>query len=206
MFHIILSSFILSVIHAMIPNHWLPIVAVSRAEKWNRNTTLWATAISGTSHIASTILIGVIVGWVGYSLSSSYHWISTVVAPAILVGLGIFYIVRNFLSHHHHDHFGVIPQNKTSVSAIILSLSIGMFFSPCIELESYYFTAGTYGWTGILIVSLVYLIITVSAMITLVAVALKGMTKFNFGWLEKNEKAVIGLVLVMIGTLTCFIN
>ncbi len=206
MFHLIISSIVLSVVHALIPNHWLPIVAISRAEKWSKGTTLWATAISGIAHIASTIGIGLLVGFAGYRLSTTYVWISTVVAPAILIGLGIIYIARNFLSHHHHhDHFGKIPKNKT-VTAVIISLSIGMFFSPCIELESYYFTAGIYGWTGILLVSLVYLVITVSAMVILVSVALKGMNRFNFDWLEKNEKLVIGIVLVLIGILTFFIH
>lgn len=206
MFHVIISSIVLSIVHALIPNHWLPIVAVSRAEKWSRATTLWATAISGIAHIASTIIIGILVGFAGYRLSSAYEWISTVIAPAILIGLGIFYIAKNFLTrHHHHDHFGKIPKNKT-IAAVIISLSIGMFFSPCIELESYYFTAGIYGWMGILIVSLVYLSVTVSAMVILVAVALQGMNRFNFDLLEKNEKAVIGIVLVAIGILTFFIH
>ena len=206
MFHIILSSILLSIVHALIPNHWLPIVAISRAEKWSRATALWATAISGTAHIASTIAIGIVVGFAGYRLSATYEWISTVVAPFILIALGIFYIGHSFLSHHHHhNHFGNIPKDK-SVTAIIISLSIGMFFSPCIELESYYFTAGVHGWRGIIVVSLVYLLITVSAMVMLVAVALQGMNRFKFEWLEKNEKSVIGVVLILIGILTFFIH
>jgi nickel/cobalt transporter (NicO) family protein len=206
MLHIILSSIVLSIVHALIPNHWLPIVAISRAEKWSRATTLWATAISGIAHIASTIAIGILVGLAGLRLSETYEWISTVAAPSILIGLGIFYIAHNYFSHHHHhDHFGKIPRNK-SIAAIIVSLSVGMFFSPCIELESYYFTAGTFGWGGILMVSLVYLVITVSAMLVLVAVALKGMNRFKFEWFEKNEKAVIGLALILIGILTFFVH
>jgi nickel/cobalt exporter len=206
MLHIILSSILLSIVHALIPNHWLPIVAISRGEKWSRATTLWATAISGVAHIASTIAIGIIVGFAGYKLSATYEWISTVVAPAILIALGVIYIGRNFFSHHHeHNHFGAIPNNK-SIGTIILSLSVAMFFSPCIELETYYFTAGIYGWMGILIVSIVYLFITVSAMVILVAVALQGMNRFKFEWLEKNEKAVIGLALILIGVLTFIIH
>jgi nickel/cobalt exporter len=206
MFHVILSSILLSIVHALIPNHWLPIVGISRAERWTRATTLWATAISGIAHIASTIAIGILVGFAGYKLSSTYEWISTVVAPAILIALGLIYIARNFFSHHHeHNHFGSIPKNK-SISTIIISLSIAMFFSPCIELETYYFTAGIYGWIGILIVSIVYLLITVSAMVVLVAVALHGMNRFKFEWLEKNEKAVIGMALILIGILTFYIH
>src|SRR3954468_14943618 len=121
MLHIILSSILLSIVHALIPNHWLPIVAISRAEKWNKATTLWATAISGIAHIASTIAIGALVGFAGYRLSSTYAWISTVVAPSILIALGIFYLAHNYFSHHHHhNHFGNIPKNK-SISAIVIS-------------------------------------------------------------------------------------
>jgi len=206
MFHIILSSFILSIIHASIPNHWLPIVAIGKVERWNKNTTLWATAISGFAHVASTILIGIIVGWAGYSLSSSYHYISSIAAPAVLILFGLIYIVRNFISHHPHTHFGENPAPNTPFATVVISLSIGMFFSPCVELESYYFTAGTYGWMGILVVSIVYLVVTVAAMITYVALALEGVKRFNVQFLEKNEKAIIGVVLIVVGLITYFVN
>ncbi len=206
MYHIIISAFLLSIIHASIPNHWLPLVAIGRVEKWNTRTTLWATAISGFAHIASTILIGILVGWAGYKLSSSYRWVYLYVAPAILVGLGLIYLFRNFLSHHHHNHFGETPKPNTPFGAIVFSLSVGMFFSPCIELESYYFTAGTLGWQGIVAVSAVYLIVTVAAMVIFVAVALQGINKLNVQFLEKNEKAIIGLVLILVGIVTYFVN
>ena len=106
MFHIIISSFVLSVIHASIPNHWLPMVAIGKVERWNKSTTLWATAISGFAHVASTILIGLVVGWAGYKLASSYSYISHIAAPAILVLFGIVYFIRNFIGYHHHHHFG----------------------------------------------------------------------------------------------------
>lgn len=206
MFHIIVSSFILSIIHASIPNHWLPIVAIGKVERWNKSTTLWATAISGFAHVASTILIGIIVGWAGYSLASSYHYISRIAAPAVLILFGLIYIVRNFISHKHHSHFGENPAPNTPFTTVVLSLSIGMFFSPCVELESYYFTAGTYGWMGIVVVSIVYLVITVSAMITYVALAMEGINRFNTQFLEKNEKAIIGVVLILVGLITYFVN
>jgi nickel/cobalt transporter (NicO) family protein len=206
LFHIILSSVVLSIIHASIPNHWLPLVAIGKAEKWNRNRTLLATAISGFAHIASTILIGVFVGWAGYRLSESYHTISLYVAPGILVLLGFGYIIRSFFRPGHHHHFGEDPKPNTPFTTVVLSLSIGMFFSPCIELESFYFTAGTWGWMGIIIVSVIYLVCTVSAMLAYVAIALEGIRHFNIQFLEKNEKLIIGLALTVIGIATYFFN
>ena len=206
MFHIIISSFVLSVIHASIPNHWLPMVAIGKVERWKKGTTLWATAISGFAHVASTILIGIVVGWAGYKLASSYSYISRVAAPAILILFGVVYFIRNFVGRHHHDQFGEKPAPNTPFATVVLSLSIGMFFSPCVELESYYFTAGAYGWLGIMVVSVVYLIVTVAAMVTYVALAIEGINRFNWQFLERNDKAIIGVVLILVGLTTYFVN
>jgi len=205
MLHIIVSSLILSIIHASIPNHWLPLVAIGRAEKWSKGTTLWATAISGFAHIASTIVIGIGVGWAGYQLSSSYHVISALVAPAVLVAFGVFYVVRHFMHRGSHLHFDKVKKNA-SFGAIVFSLSVSMFFSPCVELESYYFTAGALGWAGILGVSLVYLVVTVSAMVIYVALAIEGINRFNFTFLERNEKLIVGIVLIVMGMIAYLLN
>src|ERR1700740_2214344 len=109
MFHIIISSLLLSIIHASIPNHWVPMVAIGKVERWNKTTTLWATAISGFAHVASTILIGILVGWAGYKLSESYRYVSLYIAPVILIGFGLIYIIRNFFSHGHRHHFNENP-------------------------------------------------------------------------------------------------
>jgi sulfite exporter TauE/SafE len=206
MFQIIISSFILSIIHAAIPNHWLPLVALGKVEKWNKGTTLLATAISGTAHVASTILIGILVGWAGYRLSSQYKAIYSVVAPAILVCFGLFYLAKHFFGHAHTHHFDGKVKPDTPFAIAVSSISVAMFFSPCIELESYYFTAGTWGWTGIIVVSIIYLLVTVGAMILFVALAIDGINRFNFRFLERNEKAIIGSLLVFVGIATYFIN
>ena len=181
-------------------------VAIGKVERWKKSTTLWATAISGGAHVASTILVGMAVGWAGYRLSSSYNYITAIAAPAILVLLGMAYIIRNFWHHKPHTHYGENPAPNTPFATVVLSLSIGMFFSPCVELESYYFTAGAFGWLGILTVSTVYLVVTVAAMITYVALAIEGINRFNFQFLEKNEKAIIGTVLIMVGLASYFVN
>ncbi len=207
MFHIIINSLVLSLIHAAIPSHWLPLVAIARVERWAKNTTLWATAISGFAHVTSTILIGALVGWAGYKLAATYSQVSRIAAPGVLFLFGAAYIARHFISRdHHHSHFGENPAPNTPFATVVLALSIGMFFSPCIELESYYFTAGTFGWPGIVVVSIVYLLVTVTAMVAFVALALEGASRFNWQFLEKNDKAIIGMVLILAGITTYFVN
>ena len=172
MWQIFIGSLILSVIHASIPNHWIPLIAVSKTEKWTNNETLFATLITGFAHTISTIIIGIIVGFVGIKLSESYHYITKIAAPAILFSIGLVYLIidiKSTLQHHHkHHHHHFDEQtiiNKKSKVAILISLSIAMFLTPCIEIEAYYFQAATIGWLGIFIVSIVYVIITLIIMI-----------------------------------------
>ncbi len=214
MYQVFIGSILLSLIHALIPNHWLPLIAVGKTEKWSRSQTLWATAITGVAHTLSTILIGIIVGLIGYKLSALYGVISETIAPGILVILGIVYLLLDFRHHHHHHHHHHAPETaqdsargKTSRRvAILTTLSIAMFLTPCVEIEAYYFQAGTIGWTGIFIVSAVYLVTTLAVMLTLVSMGMKCAGNFKAEFLEHHEKSITGLVLVGLGLLALFVK
>ncbi len=153
MLQVFIGSIVLSLVHASIPNHWIPLVVIGKTERWSRTETLRVTAITGVAHTLSTIFIGVLVGMFGFKLSQDHSLIASTVAPLILVVLGIVYLILGVLGGHHHHHFDQGNQAaKVSKHSIVISLSLAMFFSPCIEIEAYYFTAGTLGWTGIWIV------------------------------------------------------
>ena len=95
---------------------------------------------------------------------------------------------------------------KVSRFSLVASLCLAMFFSPCIEIEAYYFTAGTLGWHGIVAVSLVYLVLTVVGMVVLVDLGLKGAAGVRSRFLEHHEKGVTGLLLVALGVLAHFLE
>lgn len=212
LYQILLGSILLSLVHASIPNHWLPLVAIGKTEKWSRRETLGVTAITGTAHTLSTIIIGIIVGLLGYQLSSSYELITKVAAPAILVALGIIYVLMDLRKnklhkHHHHLNPDEITKSKgKNKTAIIATLAFGMFFSPCLEIEAYYFTASKLGWLGIAIVSAVYFFITVSGIMTLVFFGLKGIEKIKSHFMEHHEFMVSGIVLILLGIISFFIE
>jgi len=195
----------LSVIHASIPNHWLPLVAISKSENWSRRETLTATAIAGFSHTASTILIGIVVGLLGFSLSEGYESTIRVIVPLILLGLGALYIISGLKHSHSHSHGVENIVGENSKTAIIVSLSSAMFFSPCVEIEVYYLSAGLFGWAGIITVSLVYLVVTILGMLLLVDLGLKGIERLNWHFLEHNERSVTGVVLMLLGVLAYFV-
>lgn len=212
-FQIILGSFLLSIVHASIPNHWLPLIAIGKVEKWNLKETLFVTFITGTSHTLSTIIIGIIVGFIGFQLNEIYKVFTHVAAPIILAILGIIYLYQDYRhskikTEHTHSHINIeeIVSKKKNKKAIITSLSIAMFFSPCFEVEVYYFTAARIGWLGIAIVSITYFIVTVLGMILLVYFASKGIEKFKINFFEHREKLISGIILLIVSMLAFFVE
>jgi len=208
MWQIFIGSIILSIIHALIPNHWLPLIAIAKAEKWSKPIAITATVITGMAHVLSSLVIGLILGIIGYKLSKSYTAVTEIIAATILVIMGIIYISLDFKKHnHHHEHLKSPEElGKKSHWAIILTLSIAMFFTPCLEIEAYYFQAGIFGWSGILLVSLVYLIITIFIMVLLVYLGLSGINKFKSHFLEHHDKLLSGIVLLVLGVIAYFIK
>jgi len=81
-----------------------------------------------------------------------------------------------------------------------------MFLTPCVEIEAYYFQAGSIGWMGIFIVSAVYLAITLVVMLLLVYLGLKGIRTVNTHFLEHHEKGITGVVLIALGVLAYFVK
>ena len=206
MLQIALSTITLSLIHAAIPNHWIPIVALAKSEKWSRKQTFSATFITGFSHTLSTIFIGIAVGFAGYKFSKYFDAFSNSISSGILITLGLIYIIidrRNNKHHHHHSHGATLKKfGGKSKAAVLFSLSLAMFLTPCAEIEAYYFKAGESGWKGIAAVSAIYVIITIISMLLLVFLGLQGTRRVRWHYLEHHEKLVTGVVLLVIGLLS----
>ncbi|MGG6239307.1 hypothetical protein [Leptolyngbya sp. KIOST-1] len=213
---IVLGTLALSLIHPLIPSHWLPFVALGKAEGWSRQETLWITALTGSAHTVSTLLIGVAVGLLGYQFADYYDIVTHLVAPAVLIGLGLVYLSKPLRQRcvpccspdeSHPVVATVSPSGRSKVAAVV-AIASAMFFSPCLEIGAFYLSAGALGWQGIALVSGVYPVVTVLGMVLVV----------NWSWQRaKSLSAAIptwnlsghtstGLVLVVLGFLTFFID
>jgi nickel/cobalt transporter (NicO) family protein len=256
MLQIIIGSSLLSFFHALIPHHWLPLALAGKSEKWSVKETIRITLLIGLMHTFSTIIIGIVIGIIGYKLTDLFQSFENLLAPSILIGLGLFFLVNNFISkdkhehdehhhhepeeHHHHDVHNNGEQNhehnenhehhcnhhhdhtthhhlseeeikflsRKSKRTVISAIGTMMVFSPCIEIEAFYFTAGKYGWTGIALLSLIYFIITIVVMLSCVLLAKKGLDYINkkLHFFEHYSKAIAGSVLIILGLLSVFVQ
>lgn len=213
---IVLGTLALSLIHALIPGHWLPLVTVGKAEGWSRQETLWVTALAGFAHTVSTLLIGVVVGLLGYQFAYNYEIVTHLAAPAVLIGLGLAYLskpLRQGISSgsskgKSHHAVATVSCSGHSKATTVMALTSTMFFSPCLEIGAFYLSAGALGWLGIALVSGVYPVVTVLGLVLVVNWSWQSAKPFSAAistW-NLSGHALTGLILVVLGFLTLFID
>lgn len=204
MISIITGSLIISLLHALIPNHWLPVLAIGKKEGWTLGETSRITLISGLSHVVSTVIIGLLLGLIGEELAEHLDDFTHVIAPSILILLGLYFIRQ----HYKHHHFQVEKKNleKKTKSSIITALVIAMFLSPCLEIEAYFLLAGTKGWYMMALIAIMYSVITIAGMLIWVRIVYKGLLKLNWHKWEHNAGIITGLTLVITGIISFFIQ
>lgn len=203
MTQIIIGSFLISILHAIIPNHWLPVLAIGRKEGWTLAETSRITFIAGGAHVVSTVTIGVLLGFIGSELTVHLEHFSHIVAPSILILIGLYFVRQHY--RHHHFHLQKKQLEKKTKPAIIFALVIAMFLSPCMEIEAYFLMAGTKGWYIMALIAIMYSVITLAGMLAWIRIAYKGLVKLNWHKWEHNAGIITGLVLIFTGIISFFI-
>lgn len=200
---IIIGSFLISLLHALIPSHWLPVLAIGRRENWGLKETERVTLISGLAHVLSTIIIGILLGLIGLELSENIEHFTHIIAPSILILIGLYFVRQHYVHHHFHlQNQKVAGKPK---SKIIGGLVIAMFLSPCLEIEAYFLLAGTKGWWMLVSIALMYSIVSIAGMLLWIRLAYKGLLKLNWHRWEHNAGLISGGVLIVTGILSFFI-
>lgn len=190
---ILAGSALLSIFHALIPSHWLPVLAIGRQENWSSGRTLGVTFLAGLAHVLSTVFLGSALAAVGGILASRLSAFAHWMAPAMLFALGIFYIYRHYYHHHFHLHTQNFPWG------VIATLTVAMFFSPCLEIEGYFLSAGQFGWQFVLLLSVLYGVLTIAGMLVWVKLAMSGLKRINWHQWEHNAGLITGLTLIVSG-------
>lgn len=193
MLTLLAGSAVLSFFHALIPSHWLPVLAIGRQENWPIRQILWVTFLAGLAHVLSTVLLGTILAALGGALAEKAEFFALWVAPALLTGLGLFYVYRHY--YHHHFHL----QRNNMRWGVVASLATAMFFSPCLEIEGYFLAAGQFGWAFVGLMAMVYGAVTILGMLIWVRLVLGGLQRLNWHKWEHNAGLITGATLILSG-------
>jgi hypothetical protein len=205
MISIFTGTLLISILHALIPSHWLPITALSHSLKWTKKETLLVTFYLGISHVASTLLLGIVLYFLGKQIEEHYSHYFEIAVPIGLILIGIVFIYR----HHTHHHFHIDEKearNKRTKLQIVSSLMLLMFLSPCLEIEAYFLLAGQFAIWFLIVLVTTYTILTIGGMLLWVSVALKGLKHANWHRIEHNAGLITGVILIITGIFSFFVH
>lgn len=196
---LLLGSLALSLLHAAIPNHWLPIVAIGKRLGWTARKASRITLLAGSAHALSTVLIGLLVSAAGWQLSAFAETFMETAAPLLLILLGAIFIWRHYYHRHFHLH-GQLPIQLPE-KQLVVALASAMFLSPCLEIGAFFLVAGTHGTWAVFSLSALYTITTVGGMVVWVQLVWHGLTLANWHTLEHYAGIISGVVLILAGVL-----
>jgi nickel/cobalt exporter len=204
MYNIFIGSLIISLLHAVIPNHWLPVLAIGKKHGWSLAETTRITFFAGMAHVISTLVIGLLLALIGSELAGQIKNFTKIIAPSVLILMGLFFLRQHY--SHHHFHVEKDKIDKKSKASVTVALVMAMFLSPCMEIEAYFLLAGTKGWYFLVMIASMYAVITITGMLLWIRIAYKGLLKLNWHKWEHNAGIITGLVLIVTGIISFFIN
>lgn len=197
---LLVGSLLLSLFHALIPSHWLPVLAIGRQEGWSTRQTLWITFVTGLAHVLSTVLVGLLLAALGGVLADRMEVFTHWMAPVLLTVLGIFYLYQHYRHHHFHLH------RQSTRWGVVGTLAAAMFLSPCLEIEGYFLAAGQYGWGFVGLMAVLYAVVTISGMLVWVYLALHGLKRLDWHAWEHNAGLITGITLILSGAALLWIE
>lgn len=200
---LIFGTLLLSILHGIIPGHWLPVVALKKQFNWSAGLTLRVAALAASAHAVSTVALGLVLAWAGSFMAAQVEAFTHWVMPIGLIGLGIFFMYQHYTHHHFHlSHEEDVTH--ASPRRVVGLLALMMFLSPCLEIEAFFVLAGAQGWRTVALVSVLYAILSIVGITLWVAVAQTGLQRLNWHRIEHNAGLISGGVLVLTGLMSFF--
>ncbi len=210
---ILLTGLFISVLHSMLPTHWLPFVMASRSQKWTWSKTQSILLIAGFGHIIMTTILGSVIFVLGLGVYHNIQSYFIAIASSSIALFGGYQIYQYKMghkhshcdhdhAHHHSDEF----QTKSKDGWAILSLLSLLTFSPCESFLPVYLSAVGYGWKGFVLLSLVLAVGTLTTMLSFTWISAKTINKYQMDWLEDHEKLIIGVGLILLAIMLAVIE
>jgi hypothetical protein len=201
---LIIAAAIIGFSHTVLgPDHYLPFVVISKARKWSLKKTIMITALCGIGHVAGSIVLGL----VGIAFGIAIGELETLeslrgnLAAWVLLTFGLAYMlwgIRKMSGKRVHSHGHVQLNNKTNVTPWILFTVFVL--GPCEPLiPILMYPAARNSTSGMLVVSMVFAIVTISTMTIAVSLLVSGTRFISTDKLEKYSHAFAGLVIFLCG-------
>ena len=213
------------------PDHYVPFTMMAEAQRWGRLKTIVVTILCGLGHVLSSVVLGGLGIALGFAVTSleSVESVRGDIAAWLLIAFGLVYALWGFRrayknrphehahlhqdgsahSHvhsHHAAHSHIHLENKkTSITPWVLFTIF--VFGPCEPLiPILMYPAATRSLGGVILVTSVFSVVTISTMVCMVLVSLWGIQFARLKKLEQYTHALAGSVICLSGLAVKFLG
>ena len=194
---LLFSALTIGLLHALAPDHWIPFVALAKAQQWSKWKTTYSVFLAGLGHVSSSVVIGLIGIAIGIATEHVTGWetLRGNVASLLLIGFGLAYMIYGLKQlgkkHTHRDN--------SAKSVSYWTLFILIIFGPCEPLIPLLFASSAYGWFNVVLLVTLFSAATIVMMQIQVHAALWGFSFIRTHIFEHAADAIAGGVIVITG-------
>jgi hypothetical protein len=186
--------------HAILPDHWMPLAVVGRAERYPLPRIARLSGLAGIAHVLVSLLLGAVIVAVGLQFRSSVADAEDAIVGGLLIATGTAFAVYELVGHGHRGHDHARAAHRVRGAAAVM-VPFGAAASPDLTILPVFLAAAATG-LGAAIGSLVaFAVATVATFVVLTVVAAAGGYALRAPWLDRAAGAVTAAVLVIIGVL-----
>jgi nickel/cobalt transporter (NicO) family protein len=105
---LILAAATVAILHSILPDHWVPLAVVARAERWGIGRVARLSALASAGHVLTSVVLGGVIAVVGLQFQRQIDVQQGHLVGAVLIITGVAFLVWGLTghghSHHHAEH------------------------------------------------------------------------------------------------------
>ncbi len=199
-----LSAAFVGFVHSLSPGHWLPVVLMVKARKWDLGQAAFGALVAASGHIFVSVGLGFVGLFVGKAFFSPYLHEIEEHAGFILILFGVLYAVYSRYNHRHchgHEHHGPDPRKGAKAPYVFL-FSLGI--SPCFAVLPVFAAAIGAGSAVLLGSMIAFALGVVAALLGGSLLVSRGLVKLDHPLFEHHGDVITGLGVAVMGLILVF--
>jgi hypothetical protein len=195
--------------HAILPDHWLPLAAVGRSQRYPLARVARLSGLAGVAHVLVSIVLGGVIIAVGLQLRSSVQSAQSTIVGCLLIATAIGFALFELRGHGHrhaHAHAHEKPASGTPGAERLrgwaaVMVPFGAAASPDLTILPVFLAATTAGVVTAVGSLVVFAVVTIATIVGLTLAACFGGYQLSGRWLERWGNSLTALVLLAVGCL-----
>jgi hypothetical protein len=204
--------------HAVLPDHWVPLAALARTQRYPLRRVAKLSTAAGAAHVAVSLVLGAVIVIVGLQLRSTVESAQNVIVGGLLVVTGVVFLALELTGrghghphdhahdhshaqdhhdhpHDHHDHVHRPPR------MLAVLVPFGAAASPDLTILPVFLAATATGALTAVGALVAFAAVTILTMLTLTLLATLGGYGLPERWLDRWGNRFTAGVLIVIGAL-----